>query len=123
MTTKEELGEALVKRITEAAREASKGGAKEAYGVAGVGILAAQLAMAFERIENLEKDLKQLTEKAAALEDRGLKYCGTWQRAMDYRRGDCVTHKGSLWTAVKATTLAPDLATSDWQLSAKGAQR
>ncbi|MCY1530860.1 hypothetical protein D9M68_660660 [compost metagenome] len=75
------------------------------------------------RIESLENQLKSLSEKAAELEERGLKYCGTWQRALDYRRGDCVTHKGCLWTAVKATNQAPDEAVSDWQLSAKGAQR
>ncbi|QRY80112.1 hypothetical protein JVX91_03035 [Pseudomonas sp. PDNC002] len=119
----EDRSKSILKKITEAAKEASDGGVRESYGVAGVGILAGQLIMSLERIERLESEIRQLSEKAATLEERGLKYCGTWQRAMDYRRGDCVTHKGSLWTAVKATDKAPDEAAPDWQLSAKGAQR
>lgn len=116
--------EKLITRIGEQAKEFRKEGLKDAsYVTAAVGILCAHLANSIERIECLENQLKNLSEKAAELEDRGLKYCGTWQRALDYRRGDCVTHKGSLWTAVKATNKAPDEAASDWQLSAKGAQR
>ncbi|MBB4865460.1 hypothetical protein HNP46_004354 [Pseudomonas nitritireducens] len=98
-------------------------GVKEPFGTGTAIVLTGKLIHALERIEQLEGKLKGLSEQAAALEERGLKYCGTWQRAMDYRRGDCVTHKGCLWTAVKATDKAPDEAVSDWQLSAKGAQR
>ncbi|MBG6551164.1 HK97 family phage prohead protease [Pseudomonas aeruginosa] len=60
--------QALIKRITEAAREAAKGGVKEAYGVAGVGILTAHLIKALERIERLEGDIKVLTELLANVE-------------------------------------------------------
>ncbi|MBV6222263.1 hypothetical protein KUU55_00640 [Pseudomonas aeruginosa] len=60
--------QALIKQITEAAREAAKGGVKEAYGVAGVGILAAHLIKALERIERLEGDIKVLTELLANVE-------------------------------------------------------
>lgn len=98
-------------------------GVKEPFGMGAAIVLTGKLIRAQERIEQLDGELKALSEKATALEERGLKYCGTWQRAMDYRRGDCVTHKGGLWTAVKATDKAPDEANSDWQLSAKGAQR
>ncbi|WP_271407640.1 hypothetical protein [Pseudomonas sp. Q1-7] len=117
MATTADRAESLVKRISERAKEfADQGMKSEAFGLAAGAVLSAQIAKVLERIEKLESE-------QALLADRGLKYCGTWQRALDYRRGDCVTHKGSLWTAVKATNKAPDEAASDWQLSAKGAQR
>lgn len=75
------------------------------------------------QINQLKGEVESLSRRLESAEERGMKYCGTWQRAMDYRRGDCVTHKGSLWTALKATSQAPEEAASDWQLSAKGAQR
>lgn len=109
--------------IETVAKECQGLGVKEPFGMGTAIVLTGKLIHALERIEQLQGELKGLSEKAVALEERGLKYCGTWQRAMDYRRGDCVTHKGSLWTAVKATDKAPDEAVSDWQLSAKGAQR
>ncbi|WP_054910474.1 hypothetical protein [Pseudomonas sp. NBRC 111135] len=118
------LAEKMIKRIGEEAAQFRKEGLKDAsYVTAAVGILSAHLARAIGRIEVLESELKGLSIKADAIEERGLKYCGTWQRAMDYRRGDCVTHKGSLWTALKATSQAPEEAATDWQLSAKGAKR
>ncbi|MFZ3206395.1 MAG: hypothetical protein WA161_21350 [Pseudomonas sp.] len=67
----------------------------------------------------LVKQIGELRQRVAELEDRGLKYCGTHQRAQDYRRGDSVTHKGSLWTAIKATEKEPGTS-PDWQLSARG---
>lgn len=70
MTTSEDRARALVKRINEAAQEAAKEGLKEAYGVAGVGILAGHLIKAFERIERLEGDIKLLTDLMAGLEDK-----------------------------------------------------
>lgn len=109
--------------IERVSKECQGLGVKEPFGMGTAIVLSGKLIHALERIEQLQGELKGLSEKAVALEERGLKYCGTWQRAMDYRRGDCVTHKGSLWTAVKATDKAPDEAASDWQLSAKGAQR
>ncbi|EPE4489561.1 TPA: HK97 family phage prohead protease [Pseudomonas aeruginosa] len=60
--------QALIKQITEATREAAKGGVKEAYGVAGVGILTGHLIKALERIERLEGDIKVLTELLANVE-------------------------------------------------------
>ncbi|MBV7586872.1 hypothetical protein KW851_28855 [Pseudomonas sp. PDM33] len=111
------------REIEKVSKECLGLGIKEPFGMGTAIVLTGKLIHALERIEQLEGKLKGLSEQAAVLEERGLKYCGTWQRAMDYRRGDCVTHKGSLWTAVKATDKAPDEAASDWQLSAKGAQR
>lgn len=117
MATTTDRAEALAKRIIEKSQElAGDGVGQNSYTMATGVVLGVQLIKALERIEKLESEL-------AVLAERGLKYCGTWQRAMDYRRGDCVTHKGCLWTAVKSTDKAPDESASDWQLSAKGAQR
>lgn len=63
-----------------------------------------------------------LIARIEELEDRGLKFCGVHQRAQSYRRGDSVTHKGSLWTALEATNSEPGTGPS-WQLSAKGSQQ
>lgn len=85
-----------------------------------------KLPVNFEALETvirpLVKEIGALRQRVAELEDRGLKYLGSYQRAADYRRGDSVTHKGSLWTAIKATEQEPGTS-SHWQLSAKGAQQ
>lgn len=60
--------QALIARINEASQEAQRAGVKEAYGVAGAGILAAHLIKAFERIESLEGDIKLLTDLLASVE-------------------------------------------------------
>lgn len=82
-----------------------------------------KLPVNFESLETvlnpLVNEIKALRQRVAELEDRGLKYVGNFQRAADYRRGDSVTHKGSLWTAIRATGMEPG-SNSDWQLSAKG---
>jgi hypothetical protein len=49
--------EALVQRINQSARDFAKDGAKEAFALAGAGILAGQLVKALERIERLEGDI------------------------------------------------------------------
>lgn len=72
-------------------------------------------------LKPMAQEIKALRQRVAELEDRGLKYLGTHQRAADYRRGDSVTFKGSLWTAIRATDKEPGT-NSDWQLSAKGSQ-
>lgn len=68
MTTSEDRAKALTERITAAAQEAAKAGVKEAYGVAGVAVLAGSLIKALERIERLEGDIKLLTEMLASVE-------------------------------------------------------
>lgn len=70
-------------------------------------------------IKPLAKEIGALRQRVAELEDRGLKFCGTWQRALEYRQGDSTTHKGNIWTALRATGLEPGTG-ADWQLSAKG---
>lgn len=64
------------------------------------------------RIDQLETQLKEQ-------QTRGLDYCGTWQKAMRYRRGDAVTHEGSLWISLKADNDQPVESASAWQLAVK----
>jgi HK97 family phage prohead protease len=63
--------------------------------------------------------LADLEQRVAAFEDSGIKYAGTWQRAMDYSRGMVTTHKGSSWIAVVDTTRAEPGDGPDWQLMVK----
>ena len=62
------------------------------------------------------------TKRIALLEQRGVKYVGTWQKAASYSRGDVVTDRGSMWVALTgpAQGSRPGDAPDDWQLSAKG---
>ena len=63
-----------------------------------------------------------LLKRIETLEESGIKYLGNYQRAAGYGRGDTVTHKGSLWTAIRETTpgTAPGDHPEQWQLSQKG---
>lgn len=65
-----DLAKSLVQRINQSAREIAKDGTKEAFAVAGVGILAGQLVKALNRIERLEGDIQLLTDLLASVEDR-----------------------------------------------------
>jgi len=63
--------------------------------IAGQGtILREHLARALDRIEQLESRL-------AEVESRGFKYCGVYQKAQKYARGDVVTYSGSAFVAIK----------------------
>ena len=68
MATSKDQGKALTQRINDAAREAAKSGVKEAYGVAGVGVLTGCLVKALDRIDRLEGDIKLLTDLLADME-------------------------------------------------------
>jgi hypothetical protein len=63
--------------------------------------------------------IKAMEDRLAEAETRGLQYMGIHQRALDYKRGDVVTHGGSLWIALRATGDAPG-ASDCWQLAVKG---
>jgi hypothetical protein len=70
---------------------------------------------------------KPLKEKIAALESRiaefeksGVRYCGVYQRANEYKRGSAVTADGSMFVAV--VDVAPGERpgwSQDWVLSVK----
>lgn len=66
--------------------------------------------------------LRALAGRVEALEEGGIRYIGTYQRAISYAKGDTVTHSGSLWVALKAVPVgaAPGSDPVYWQLAAKG---
>lgn len=61
---------ALVRRISQSASELAKDGTKEAFALAGVGILSGHLVKALDRIERLEGDIQLLTDLLAGLENK-----------------------------------------------------
>ena len=70
--------------------------------------------------EQIEKACAPLRRHIAELETRGVNYCGIYQRAVGYKRGDVVTHDGSMFVAV--AEVAPNQlpgAGGPWQLAVK----
>ena len=49
----------------------------------------------------VEAQLKPLRKRIEELEASGIKYCGVYQRALTYKRGDVVTHDGARHTALR----------------------
>ncbi len=68
--------------------------------------------------------LKALSARIEQLEAGGVRYAGTWQRAMPYRKGTVVTSGGGMWAALRDTSEGekPGDARDAWQLSAKSAR-
>jgi hypothetical protein len=64
--------------------------------------------------------LKPLRERIAALEAKGIKFCGTYQRAAEYKRGDVTNHDGAMWVATcDVPPMEPPGKSPHWQLSVK----
>src|SRR5690606_7927469 len=63
-------------------------------------------------------EVERLESRVRELEGRGIKYCGTYQRALVYERGAVVTHQGSAWIALTDTGAEPGSDTA-WQLMVK----
>jgi hypothetical protein len=57
-----------------------------------------------ENVLPILKELQDMRQRMSEIEDRGLKYCGIYQRVLSYQRGDVVTCDGSLWISTCATT-------------------
>ena len=72
--------------------------------------------------EAVKASTAPLLKRIEAIEKGGIQYLGNYQRAAGYKRGDTVTHKGSLWTALQVTTPGdvPGDHPEYWQLSQKG---
>jgi hypothetical protein len=68
--------------------------------------------------------LKALAARIEQLEAGGVRYAGTWQRAMPYRKGSVVTSGGGMWVALRDTSEGerPGDAPDAWQLAAKAAR-
>jgi hypothetical protein len=64
--------------------------------------------------------LKPIEERLAAIETRGeVEYLGVFKPGTIYRKGNLVTHHGSLWSCLQDTTDAPGAAAVGWRLAAK----
>lgn len=91
-------------------------------GGAAVGVDLADRLAAGVRVY-VSRTVAPLAERLATIEARGeVKYCGVWQAAGIYKRGNLCTRDGSLWVAVRDTTSSPPGPGPDWQLCAKGAR-
>ncbi|WP_406828696.1 hypothetical protein [Microbulbifer sp. ARAS458-1] len=74
-----------------------------------------------KRQKPLLKRIEDLESKLESIESKGLDYCGTYQRALRYERGDVVTHKGSMWVHVYDSSCNYEPGSSPyWQLAVKG---
>jgi hypothetical protein len=58
-------------------------------------------------------------EHVATIKFPAMMYRGIFKDGSDYEAGDSVTWGGSLWVAVKATNLKPDVPDSGWTLAVK----
>ena len=72
----------------------------------------------------LKARIAELETRLEEVEKNGVRYCGVYQRALSYRRGDQVTHEGARHTALReiAPCEAP-LKSEGWQLSDKSERR
>jgi hypothetical protein len=57
--------------------------------------------------------LKRIAALEQAIEGRGLKFMGKFNRAVTYEKSDMTTYAGSIWIAARRTTDAPG-SCSDW---------
>jgi hypothetical protein len=74
--------------------------------------------------EEILKAFTPLRERIDALESTGIRYQGVYQKAQEYKRGDCCTFDGSLWIAT--CEIPPHQIpgnSSRWQLSVKAVER
>ena len=73
-------------------------------------------------MDELRDQARALNARLDELEKNGGRFRGVYQRAASYRRGDQVTHRSSLWTALGDVPegTVPGDAPIHWQLAAKG---
>jgi hypothetical protein len=78
-----------------------------------------EIGLMAERLQSLEASLGQRME---SVEQRGFRYVGRYQAANDYKRGDVVTHKGSLWSCVLDAKIGerPNTHCHKWTLMLNG---
>ena len=77
-----------------------------------------EVQWANDRIDASREKREALAQRLEAIEARGIKFMGTYQRAIDYTRGSVVVSKGSSWIALKPTSDEPG-ASDTWALMAK----
>lgn len=78
----------------------------------------------FDVADAFTEAFQALKARVAVLESRGIEFCGTWQRACEYRRGSVVSADGAMWVALRDTVdgEAPGKAPDAWQLTVKSAR-
>jgi hypothetical protein len=52
-----------------------------------------------ENVLPILKELQGVGRRVSAIEDKGIRYVGIWQRVLDYKRGDICTCDGAMWIA------------------------
>lgn len=67
----------------------------------------------------LLNEVIDLNERMTSLEATGVKYRGVWQAADEYRRGDMVTHDGSVFHCNADTRAKPGNGSTTWSLAVK----
>jgi hypothetical protein len=73
-----------------------------------------------QAIAPLIERIAALESRADTAEQRGLEYCGNYQRAMNYRRGSAITEDGCLWIATRDVNPGEKPGEHPaWQLAAK----
>ena len=75
--------------------------------------------VAAELFKAIDKRLEPILTRIATLEATGIKYCGVWQRALRYERGDVTTDGGSAWIALKQVEGVRPGDGDGWQLMVK----
>jgi hypothetical protein len=72
-------------------------------------------------LDPLRKEIAKLKDRLAEIEAKGIEFSGSWQRAVEYRRGAMVVHDGSLFACIEATSPNETPGNSSkWVLCAKG---
>ena len=74
-------------------------------------------------VDELLGVIKGLSDRLTEMETKGVRFRGVHQRANQYRRGDQVTYRSSLWAALGDVPegCLPGTNPDYWQLAAKGA--
>lgn len=66
-----------------------------------------------------DKKLAAVTKRIDAIETKGVRYRGVYQRSDEYVLGDLATWDGSMWHCAVQKTQAHPGKSSDWQLAVK----
>jgi len=77
------------------------------------------LLIVHDRLKSIGDGMNDLLARIESVEECGVKYCGVYQRAVEYVRGNIVTEDGSAWNCVADKTKQAPGKGSDWQLRVK----
>lgn len=69
--------------------------------------------------DSMSETTAKLEARIVELEGQGVRYCGVFQSAMAYKRGDLVTFDGSMWVALRNVVVEKPGASESWQLCVK----